>query len=82
MDDEDVVELSREEREILMWLGRGYDVAGVAGKMFCSASWIYQRLRVIKEKLAARTDVGAVIEGLRMGVIGFPSREEMKISDE
>lgn len=69
--------LSREERELLVWLSRGYDVAHIAGRTCYSEGWIYTRLRNVRAALGARTDVGAVVEGLRLGLIGLPQEEEM-----
>lgn len=74
--DENIV-LSREERELLVWLSRGYDVARIAERTCYSEGWVYMRLRNVRVALGVRTDVGAVVEGLRLGVIGLPGEEEM-----
>lgn len=73
----DVV-LSREELELLRWLARGYEVARIAERTCYSEGWIYTRLRNVRDVLGVRTDVGAVVEGLRLGIIGMPSEEEMR----
>lgn len=77
MDDVDVVELSQEEMELLMWLARGYDVAHIAERTCYSEGWIYTRLRNVRVALGVRTDVGAVVEGLRLGLIGLPNEGEI-----
>lgn len=71
------IALSREERELLVWLSRGYDVAHIAERTCYSAGWIYTRLRDVRVALGVRTDVGAVVEGLRLGLIGLPKKEEI-----
>lgn len=72
------VQLTTGEREVLVWLSRGYDVRGVAEKLSYGREAVYARLRSVREKLGAQTEAGAVIEGLRLGIIGMPAEEEMR----
>ena len=51
--DEDIV-LSREERELLVWLSRGYDVAHIAERTCYSDGWTYTRLRNVRVALGVR----------------------------
>ena len=75
--DELLLALGGKEREVLMWLSRGYDVDGIAGMMCYSSASVYEWLRAVRELLGVRTNAGAVVEGLRLWVIGMPGQEEM-----
>lgn len=75
--DDDVVELTERQRELLAWLARGYNAAGIARMTAFSRGWVYAELRAVRESLNVRTDAGAVVEGLRLGVIGLPAREQI-----
>ena len=70
-------ELGPADLELLVWLARGYDVAGIAARTYFSVGWIYARLRRVRDLLGVRTNVGAVVEGLRLGLVGMPGEEEM-----
>lgn len=78
MDVVQAAQLTAGERDVLLWLSRGYDVRGVAERLCYGREVIYARLRSVREKLGTRTEAGAVIEGLRLGIINMPSEEEMR----
>ena len=69
--------LTERQRELLRWLARGYDAAGIARGTAYSRGWVYAELRDLRAAMGARTDAAVVVEGLRWGVIGLPGEEEM-----
>lgn len=78
----DTPSLTDWQRRLLGLLARGYSVNGIATATMYSKAYVYMGLRELRRSLGVATYTGAVIEGLRQGVIELPEPEEMALQDE
>jgi len=63
------VQLTLVQERLLGLLARDMTALDIASATMYSKVWVYQELRVLREVLGAKTNCGAVMEGLRLGVI-------------
>jgi DNA-binding CsgD family transcriptional regulator len=76
---EERTELSAAELRLLALLARGYGPVDIAARLAYTPSHIYGQLRQVRMMLRARTYSGAVVEGLRRGLIELPAEGEMLV---
>ncbi len=69
--------MTETQLRILVLLSRGYSVKGIADEVGYTINGIYPHVRAIRETLGVETDAGAVVEGLRLGLIEMPEQNEM-----
>lgn len=65
----DDVRLTTVQERLLGLLARDMTARDIAATTAYSKVWIYHELRTLRDTLGVRTNVGAVMEGVRMGVI-------------
>lgn len=70
------------QQRLLELLARGYNTAGIKAVTFYSEAYIYYGLRGLHRILGVGTHAGAVVEGLRRGLIDMPAQEEMQERDD
>ncbi len=69
--------LSARQLVVLELLARGFSVKGAAVELGYSVWTLYPELVAIRRILRVETDAGAVVEGLRLGLIQMPGQSEM-----
>lgn len=73
----DDVRLTMAQERLLGLLAQDMSVRDIAAATSYSRVWIYHELRVLRETMGVRTNVGAVVAGLRMGVIDVESVDRL-----
>jgi DNA-binding NarL/FixJ family response regulator len=61
--------LSELQERVLGLLARDMPVREIAAEVGYSRVWVYHEVQVIRETLGVRTNVGAVVEALRRGMV-------------
>jgi DNA-binding NarL/FixJ family response regulator len=69
MEPEGEMTLTELERRLLALLANDLTVREVAAELDYSHVWVSHLLQALRETLGVRTNWGAVIEGIQMGVI-------------
>lgn len=61
--------LSELQERVLVLLARDMPVREIAAEVGYSRVWVYHEVQAIRETLGVRTNVGAVVEALRRGMV-------------
>lgn len=75
MRQEGEVRLSELQERLLALLAADLPVREIAAEVRYSRVWVYHELQVVREVLGVRTNTGAVLEGMRLGVIRVTNDE-------
>lgn len=64
--------------EILSMLSRGYSLAEIAAQKTYSHGYVCQMVATLREEFDTASNTALVLEGVRLGVIRMPGREEIR----
>lgn len=71
------VELTERQLALLELLARGFNVGRIAVAWSYSVGYTYGEIKALRESMNVATNAAAVVEGLRLGLIELPAREEI-----
>ncbi len=63
--------MSDKERETLLLLTRGCDVAEIAETLGITTNYVYSLIRLLKARFDAKTNTGIVVRAVEEGIVGI-----------
>lgn len=72
------MEVSGVELRVLSLVARGLDVRDVAVELAYTRGYVYEVMQRVRLELGVRTNVGAVVRAVGLGLLELPAAEEVR----